>query len=73
MAAPEAPPVSVRIPPWWPIAKRIGDRAPSPSPAAPKAGEKIDGGTLIPLAEREWFCHTCQTASRDDLMRRVGP
>ena len=59
-AAPEAPPVSVKIA-EAPSRKAATAHHPAP-PAAPKDWEKIDGGSLIPVAEREFFCHTCGAA-----------
>lgn len=59
-AAPEAPPVPVKIA-EAPSQKAATAHPPAP-PAAPKDWEKIDGGSLIPVAEREFFCHTCEAA-----------
>jgi hypothetical protein len=44
-------------------------------PAAPD--QRIDGGTLIPVAEREFMCHTCgaelATISCDTCDALFGP
>jgi hypothetical protein len=57
-AAPEAPPVPAKIEDA-PSRKAAIERH-SASPAAPRKGEAIDGGELIPVADRDFFCHTCE-------------
>ncbi len=60
-SAPEEPPAPVTFAVVEPSRPTVSVRRPA-LPAAPKTGERIDGGTLIPVAERECMCHTCATA-----------
>jgi hypothetical protein len=45
------------LPSWWPAAPNPTGRVRTAAP-----GGRIDGGELIPVADRDFFCHTCEVA-----------